>query len=91
MTSSASVRLRRERLFLAAVCVLAIVVGCFAGYSAYFSESEAQFHGGVLPEDASEAAWRLVSKTGSAFVIASFLTVVFAGLLPIWLSRLFGR
>jgi len=77
-----------ERWLIIVGCVMAVVVGGFFGYVAYFLGAEAQFHGGVLPEDEAEAFWGLVLETAVAFVKAAALSLLLIPALPVALRRL---
>ena len=79
---------RAERALLIAAVAVACLVGGLAAFVAYQDEAEAQFHGGVLPEDAAAANFALVWEPSSAFArwgLGIFLAV---GIAPIGLTRL---
>jgi hypothetical protein len=79
---------RGEKKLLIATLVLACFVGSLTGCVAYTNEAEAQFHGGVLEEDAAEAKFALFWEFTSAFAqygIGSFLIL---GVAPISVRRL---
>jgi hypothetical protein len=70
---------RGERAFLVVALIAAFLVATLAGYAAYQAEAEAQFHGGVLPEDAAEAQFELAWQFGSAFLLWGTGIALFAG------------
>ena len=81
---------RIEKLLLIVAVSAACLVGGVAGYAAYSDEAEAQFHGGVLEEDAAEAKFALIREATVAFArwgLGSF----FVGAAPIALGRLCRR
>lgn len=81
---------RVERLLLIAAVSVACVVGGVAGYAAYSDEAEAQFHGGVLEEDAAEAKFALIWEATVAFARWG-LGIFFAAAAPIAVRRLWMR
>jgi hypothetical protein len=80
-----------ERAFLASAVVAACLAGGLAGYSAYDSEAEAQFHGGVLPEDALEAKFTLAWQFASAFLRWGGGIALLGGVVPVTAWRVFKR
>jgi hypothetical protein len=80
---------RGEKVLLVAAVVAAILVGTLAGYAAYEGEAEAQFHGGVLPEDFAEAQFELAWQFASAFARWSIGIALIAGVVPFGVRRLF--
>jgi Na+/proline symporter len=79
-----------KRLLIAAI-VAACLIGSFAGYVAYLDEAEAQFHGGVLEEDASEAQLALIWEPTTAFARWAIGIVLIVGVAPIGVRRLVKR
>jgi len=79
-----------EKRLLIAALVAACVIGGFAGYLAYLDEAEAQFHGGVLEEDAVTAQLALIWEPTTAFARWAIGLVLIFGVVPIGVRRLFG-
>jgi hypothetical protein len=73
---------RAERAYLIAAFAAAVLVGCLAGYAAYQGEAEAQFHGGVLPEDAAQAQVALAWQFASAFLRWAISVALATGVVP---------
>ena len=78
---------RAERALLIAAVAVACLVGSLAAFAAYQDEAEAQFHGGVLPEDAAEANFALVWEPASAFARWGFGMLLAIGIAPIAVTR----
>jgi hypothetical protein len=81
---------RGERAFLIAALVAAFLVASLAGFAAYEGEAEAQFHGGVLPEDAAEAQFALAWQFASAFLAWGIGIALFAGVVLFLMRRFFN-
>jgi len=82
---------RREKHFFVGACVIACLLGAFAGYIALWDELEHQFHGGVLDEDVSRVMWNNIWTTAFAFAKVTLITVVVIGVAPIGLRRLLAQ
>lgn len=82
---------RLERVLLITTLAVACLVGACAAYGAHLAEAEAQFHGGVLPEDAAEAEFALVWEPASAFARWSGGVVLALGVGPLAVMRWFAK
>ena len=82
---------RGEVQLLIAACLLACLLGGFAGYFAYVLEEEHHFHGGILPEDVADATWDLAREAAAAFALVALATIFAIGVLPLLVRRLFLR
>lgn len=82
---------RGEKRLLIAAFVAACLAGSLAALVAYEDEEEAQFHGGVLEEDAAEAKLALFCEPISAFARWGIGSVLIFGVAPIVVWRLLPR
>lgn len=82
---------RGEKRLLIVAFVLACLVGGLAARFAYMDEAEAQFHGGVLKEDAAEARFALFWEPASAFARWGVCSLLIVGVGPIAVWRLLRR
>lgn len=82
---------RNEKKLVIAACVVASLLGCFAAYVAYALELENQFHGGILEEDAAEAAQTLIWVAAIAFAEFWLGAMLILAVVPVAAKRYFPR